>query len=158
MDNRDLEMDMIYNFKKLSRSIHKYRLNQLNKMDKENDLKLSEMTLLFYLEENDSGEGLKASRVSKILNVAPPTATPLLNSLERMGYIERERDKRDRRVLYVKSTQKGKAFVEKMKEDFKKTMYELIKYLGEEDTETFIKLSKKIQNFIDENIKKDGSG
>lgn len=55
------------------------------------------------------GEGNNMSAIAKKLNVTVGTLTTAMNSLVNKKYVERRRSERDRRVVYVKLTEKGVA-------------------------------------------------
>ena len=55
------------------------------------------------------GEGGNMSSVAKKLNVTVGTLTTAMNSLVNKKYVERQRNEKDRRVVYVKLTEKGVA-------------------------------------------------
>lgn len=53
------------------------------------------------------GEGGNMSSIAKKLNVTVGTLTTAMNSLVNKKYVERKRSEKDRRVVYVKLTEKG---------------------------------------------------
>lgn len=55
------------------------------------------------------GEGNNMSAIAKKLNVTVGTLTTAMNSLVNKKYVERKRGEKDRRVVYVKLTEKGEA-------------------------------------------------
>lgn len=55
------------------------------------------------------GEGGNMSSIAKKLNVTVGTLTTAMNSLVNKKYVERQRNEKDRRVVYVKLTEKGVA-------------------------------------------------
>ena len=64
-----------------------------------------EMILLqFWLEE-----GIPQSQIAASLRVEPPTATKMLQRMERSGLVERRADPRDARVSLVYLTERGRA-------------------------------------------------
>jgi len=93
-------------------------------------------------------EGIKQGSLSQILNLAPPTVTPMINVLEDNGYIERVGSKEDRRVVFIRLTEKGKTFLDEKENLFKSNIKALVEYLGEEDSETFIRLIRKTGDFL----------
>ena len=55
------------------------------------------------------GEGNNMSSIAKKLNVTVGTLTTAMNKLVNKKYVERHRSEKDRRVVYVRLTAKGKA-------------------------------------------------
>jgi len=93
-------------------------------------------------------EGIKQGSLSQILNLAPPTVTPMINVLEDNGYIERVGSKEDRRVVFIRLTEIGKTFLDEKENLFKSNIMALVDYLGEEDSRTFIRLIRKTGDFL----------
>jgi MarR family transcriptional regulator, organic hydroperoxide resistance regulator len=72
-------------------------------------LSLSQYHHLDPLERAD--EPLAVGEVAVQAGVAPPTATRMVDSLERDGYVVRERQAGDRRLVYVRITDEGRRAV-----------------------------------------------
>ncbi|MGT2910325.1 fatty acid biosynthesis transcriptional regulator FabT [Streptococcus cameli] len=83
-------------------------------------------------------KGATPSDVSRALMVTLGTVTTSLNNLERKGYIERVRSTKDRRVVHLYLTKKGRllyrlhqrfhrAMVKKITEDMDATEFEVMK-------------------------------
>lgn len=53
------------------------------------------------------GEGNNMSMLAKKLNITVGSLTTAMNNLVKKGYVERYRSEEDRRVVYVKLTEKG---------------------------------------------------
>lgn len=65
---------------------------------------------------------LKPSEISKIFSISKPNVTTLVDRLEKNGYVHRNHDDSDRRVVRVSLTDKGKKLVAKQKAITKKYM------------------------------------
>lgn len=61
------------------------------------------------IEAIDLGEGKSMSAIAKRLNVTVGTLTSAMNGLVKKNYVERHRSESDRRVVYVRLTEKGVA-------------------------------------------------
>jgi DNA-binding MarR family transcriptional regulator len=72
------------------------------------ELSYAQFGLLFGLAER--GE-LSASELAGLADVAPATATQMLDSLATAGLVERVRSERDRRIVLVSLTARGSALV-----------------------------------------------
>ena len=75
----------------------------------QDELSLSQYHHLDPLERAD--EPLAVGEVAVQAGVAPPTATRMLDSLERDGYVVRERQAGDRRLVHVRITDAGRRAV-----------------------------------------------
>lgn len=95
-------------------------------------------------------EGIKLSTLSKTLKLAPPTVTPMINSLEENGFIVRVGSKEDRRVVFIQLTDQGHTFLTEKEKHFKSNIHALIDYLGEEDAKELIRLVRKTANYLNQ--------
>lgn len=106
------------------------------------DLKSSEFHVLFILKQRTDPEktGLKVSEISKMLRIAPPSVTQVINGLEASGYVERTMDKDDRRAVRVKLSEKGETVINKASDHFTASFIGLADYLGDEKSQELTEL------------------
>lgn len=118
-------------------------------------LKKSEFHVLLSIKEltKPGEESVKVSDISKLMQVASPTTTQVINSLEDNGYIERIMDKEDRRSVRIKLTDKGSVIVEKARKDLTDAFDGLVEYLGEENSEKLAELITLVFNYFHEKQK-----
>lgn len=111
-----------------------------------------EMMMLWCVHRSEpyDAAGLKVSKISDLLNVASPTITQHINSLETQGFVERTTDKEDRRVVIVRLTDTGLAVVEKASDAFMARFGGLVDYLGEEQSNQLADLLSKAFTYFDE--------
>lgn len=88
--------------------------------------------------------------LAELLGVSKPMITAHLASLSDKGYITKEQSLGDKRVYYVLPTEKALALVEHAKADTKQHLDRLMEAMGQEDYDTFIRLTQ-IANRIFEN-------
>ena len=75
-------------------------------------LTYTQYLVLLVLWEKD---GVPVSHIGERLLLDNGTLSPLLKKMEREGYVERKRDRRDERIVMISLTRKGKALQEKAK-------------------------------------------
>lgn len=88
------------------------------------ELTLSQQNLLTALGEHPQ---LPVGEVALAAGVAPPTATRMLDHLERTGIVRREHSTRDRRVVTVALTAQGQQLLERKRaavHEKRRTLYE----------------------------------
>ncbi len=114
------------------------------------ELSHSETMLLFvlYHHRRERPEGLKVSQLSRRLRVASPSATQVITRLEAGGYLVRSLDPSDRRAVLVTLTEKGLSVVRSMMDESERRFGELVGHLGQEDTETLIRLLNRIYSYF----------
>ena len=89
------------------------------------------------------------SEIARRLSVTVGTLTTNMNGLERKGYIRRERSEKDRRVVHVLLTDRGrKAFYHH--QDFHKKMIKaIVKDLNEEEMEILYRCLVNLDGFLE---------
>ena len=96
------------------------------------------------------GEGHNMSFIAKRLNITVGSLTTAMNSLVRKKYVHRYRIEEDRRVVYVKLTEKGvKAYNHHADYHHKMTMA-IRERLGEEELPVLFKTLDALTNFFKE--------
>ncbi|MDF2504485.1 MULTISPECIES: MarR family transcriptional regulator [Clostridium] len=142
-DNKDLTVQKIMKCLAEFKRVHKHKSPICN-------LTHSETMVLFsikgYVETHE--EGVKTSELSNILNVASPTITQQINSLEARGFVERSIDKQDRRAVRIKVTEKGEEILKKASKEFEESINGLVEYLGEEKSDQLADLLSETFNYF----------
>lgn len=94
------------------------------------DLKPSQAGILFIL----NGEGVLSQReLAERIGVKPPSMTVALRKLEKLGYVTRENDKEDLRIIRIALTEKGKNCVKMTKEIISQTEDDLLRGFSQEE-------------------------
>ena len=88
------------------------------------------------------------SAIAKMLSVTVGTLTIAMNSLVKKGYVNRERGKQDRRVVYISLSEKGKRAYLHHK-DFHRHMIDgVLEDLTEEETKVLVKSLAKLDQWF----------
>lgn len=87
---------------------------------------------------------LTQSQLAELLDIRPQSLTRALAELEEEGYIERSRDKADRRVMLLNITEKGIERHKKMHEARKQRAELVFGCLSEEEKEELIRLLNRV--------------
>jgi DNA-binding MarR family transcriptional regulator len=93
-------------------------------------------------------QALRVTELSDLLKITPAGVTHLINPLEELGYIERQQDPNDRRVVLIGLTKEGDAMAQTLIADVQEKLIGLVNYLGEEDSRTLIRLMSKMIAFL----------
>ncbi|MBN8583298.1 MAG: MarR family transcriptional regulator [Anaerolineae bacterium] len=80
---------------------------------------------------------------SKVLK-STSNLTTVIDNLERDGYVRRERDEKDRRVIHVHLTEAGTRKIEAVLPNHVATLVEIFKVLSPAEQETLGELCKKL--------------
>lgn len=144
-----MEKDTNLTAQKIIRCLNEFR--RLNKHKSNNcSLTHSEIMVLFSIRSHieEYKEGIKTSELSNKLNVASPTITQQINSLETKGLVERSMDKKDRRAVRINITEKGKKLLQKASKELQNSIGGLVEYLGEEKSNQLADLLLETYNYF----------
>ncbi|MFD3155419.1 MarR family winged helix-turn-helix transcriptional regulator [Haloimpatiens sp. FM7330] len=110
-----------------------------------NDLSITEMHTI---EAIGMYESRAMSEVAKELDITVGTLTTAINNLVRKEYVQRKRDEKDRRVVKIALTRKGK-LAYRVHEKFHSNMVKAtIEGLTEEEEEILIRSLDKLNKFF----------
>ena len=90
------------------------------------------------------GEPKNMSTIAKLLSVTVGTLTIAMNSLVKKGYVNRERGKEDRRVVYISLSEKGQRAYRHHEEFHRQMIDEVLKELEPQETEALVRALSKL--------------
>lgn len=125
--------------------MHKYKLSAKNELNIQNN-EFAIMKLLAAKKE----EQMTISDISSRMQVSRPAISQVINALEDKDYVKRVHTKKDRRLVYVVLTKNGFDAVDLMNKRRNEKIKLLFDKLGDEDTDTFLRLFEKISHIITE--------
>ena len=94
------------------------------------------------------GEGRSMSPIAKRLKITVGSLTTAMNSLVKKGYVERFRSETDRRVVYVKLTEKGVKAYHHHAEYHRQMTEAIIEKLEPEEIPTLMKMLDALNHFF----------
>lgn len=115
---------------------------------KVDDLSHGERKILGYLTFGKNG--VPSGDLSEKLDLTTPRVASALNSLAKKGYIERNRDENDKRMVIVSITESGKSYMLEEYNNLILMMQQTLEKLGEKDALEFIRIIKRIQEITNE--------
>lgn len=115
---------------------------------KVDDLSHGERRILGYLTFEKSG--VTSGELSEKLYLSTPRIASALNSLSKKGFIERNRDANDKRIVIVTITDAGKSFVMEEHQEAMAMIEQTLRNLGEQDARDFVRIIKRITEFSKE--------
>ncbi len=108
--------------------------------ERKNSVSGMQLETLRYIKENDP----LMKEIADYLCVAPPSATSLVNHLVKAGLAKRIRDGRDRRIVKLSITDRGKKELSGGEERIAGRMKKILSSLSEKEKENLVKILKKI--------------
>mgnify|MGYP005750427977 CR=1 FL=1 len=109
----------------------------------------------FVLQILTNEENVTSSQLAKLFNVKPSAITAMIDRMYKNDLVLRNRDEKDRRVVYIELSEKGKEI--KMRAE-KKRMEIMKKYYGqldEDELAALIKTTEKLTRIIQEDFKEE---
>ncbi len=94
-----------------------------------------------------TGEGRNMSSIARTLNITVGSLTTSINGLVKKQYVQRRRGEKDRRVVLVSLTEKGKKAY-KCHEDYQRQVsLSILKKLDKEELKVLIKTMNEVSEF-----------
>jgi len=123
------------------------------------DLNFSKSELLALLILEQHGE-IIMSQIADYINIPLSTATGLVNRLVKNGYIERERNESDRRIVAIQLTDKGKVVTERVKGIALGYLGLIDQVLSDEESQVLYNVMEKVLHVLGQTVKekKDETG
>ena len=94
------------------------------------------------------GEGNNMSMIAKKLNITVGSLTTSMNSLVKKKYAERIRSEEDRRVVYIRLTEKGIKAYHHHEEFHKKMTDAVVEALDQEEVSVLVKTLNSLAEFF----------
>lgn len=135
---------------RLLKAFHRFRRLDFGKLTP-SAFKPSEVRLMFFIlrgMEMDE-RGVTVSELSSMMEVASPTVTPLVRSLEEHGLVLRYNDKEDRRAVRVKLTEQGMDQIREIAKRRSVQIQGLVEYLGKEKSRQLIELLEQVYEYVE---------
>lgn len=132
------EVDFVFNHLMQSQSFELLKLF--------NDTNTGVGAVLRILKESPSP--VSARKISEIMCVSEARVAVLLRKMQDRGYISKEKDSNDARIVPVRLTQKGDLQAESLHDVLCHNIATVIDSMGFEKIEQYIKLTEEINNTI----------
>ena len=110
------------------------------------DLNDADIMVLYCMGFCEDLKNIKLSDIASRLKVTLQAVTHKVQTLEHAGLIKKEKDTKDKRITYVKLTDKGQTYVVSSKKTYYQPLKLILESIGEEDTHHLIRILEKISN------------
>ncbi len=140
----DLESNIFSNLRKIINTVNLYE----SKLKEKTGLNASQLSCLLVLESEGA---LPLSRVSKKVSLSPSMITSIVDQLEKKELVIRNRRSKDRRIILIELTEKGKEVVKTAPPSFQEQLVRSLNYLKKEEKHSiFENLSKLLSIIVSE--------
>ena len=110
------------------------------------ELSLSHYRMLTFLLDSPR---LPAGRLAAAADLAPASATQMLDLLEKRGMVARERDPQDRRVVVVTRTPEGRRLTQDRRAEFRALWAEVMHDLDEEQLALGVDVLERVSRLLE---------
>lgn len=128
-----------------------HRQDLETRLDASNDYKASEARTLLLLKEREP-DLMNVWEISRFLGVTSPFVSQLLNGMEERELIVRAKDPKDRRIVRVSLTDRGRSKASEILRYYFRIYEGLIEHLGEEDSRMLTALLQRTIAYMEARI------
>jgi DNA-binding MarR family transcriptional regulator len=107
--------------------------------------------LLVIIHSIDEGKPVMVSQLSHKMEISNAASTQMIDGLEKIGWVTRTQDEKDRRIMWVDLTKEGKKVLWETFKEAASFMDGMIQYLGIEDFEHLDRIVDKVMEYMLEN-------
>jgi DNA-binding MarR family transcriptional regulator len=111
------------------------------------ELSDAQYSLLFGLREHDE---LSLSELDLIADLSPAAATEMLDSLAASGLVHRERSERDRRIVLISLTDRGRRLIEERRARFEPRWRAALSEFSDDEIRTAAAVLDRVHQLFDE--------
>ncbi len=133
------ELELVESMDKLGEITKKFQTELLT-----GELKVYTLRQIYYVELIDKQEGISVSEISKKFDVKKSTVSIAINQLIELGIVTKIQSRTDKRIYFLKLTQKGKDIMKIHKQAHKNTIKKLLMILDQNEVDNFIKIVDKV--------------
>lgn len=108
------------------------------------DRKVSKTTL-FVLMQLEMHGPISMSRLAGLLDAGLPNMTGIVTRMEELGFVERVRDDRDRRVVLVRATARGSEMVQELEAIRRRQLRQLVVELAPSDRQACLQAFRALR-------------
>lgn len=100
------------------------------------------------LQHLTSEDPVKMTDIANFMKVSTAAATGIIERLVKSGYVYRVFDQKDRRIIKIKITPKGLAFMKKLACERRKVMIEIFSKISEQDRQDYLRILMRIKDVL----------
>ena len=96
----------------------------------------------------DQDKKCKMSELAEMRYLTPAAATGIVDKLVRLGMVERSFDQKDRRLVLLTLTERGKQIVSVVDETLQELMLRFFESISESDRSATLRIGRKLLEFL----------
>jgi MarR family transcriptional regulator, organic hydroperoxide resistance regulator len=141
-----MSLDPIERILALTLDVSRYmRKRMCDPLESNKGPSMLQLHALIVIREHD---GITMKQFAEGLQITGPTATTFVERLVRLGWVKRQRDRENRRLVRLKLTAAGVAIIRRMLEHRRKVMARVLSQLPERDQREFVRILEDLLGVI----------
>ncbi|MDD5130172.1 MAG: MarR family transcriptional regulator [Candidatus Omnitrophica bacterium] len=112
---------------------------------------LSQLLILNLL---SSQEASKMTDLAKLMKVTTAATTGIVQRLVVLGYVQREYDQQDRRIIRIRLSAKGAELLKKLNQQRTQLLIKIFSQISEDDRGEYLRIVTQVKNILDKEVDK----
>lgn len=137
-DNKEELVEMLFKISRLMKEKMSYTNNIVH-------LSILQIQALFFLNKNKKAS---MSDIAEYFHIELSSATSLLNKLYDQDFVKRLEDEKDRRLVIITLTSKGKELLERAMHERREKIEIILSYLSDKEKTDLLQILKTLSNKI----------
>jgi MarR family transcriptional regulator, organic hydroperoxide resistance regulator len=106
---------------------------------------LPQILILDFLSSKDK---IKMKDIATFMKITTPAATGIVDRLVKSGYVLRDYDKQDRRIIKILITPKGSSLLRRIKEEKRNLTIKIFQRISKSDRENYLRILTHIRDIL----------
>jgi DNA-binding MarR family transcriptional regulator len=106
------------------------------------------MPQILIMENLVKNTAIKMSDIARMLSITTAAATGIVDRMVKKGYLRRNFEVDDRRVIKVELTTKGRELIKKISDEKRKMFIKVFSQISLEDRENYLRILNKVRDIV----------
>ncbi|MED1800857.1 MarR family winged helix-turn-helix transcriptional regulator [Brevibacillus porteri] len=98
----------------------------------------------YILHQLEQKEKCTVGELAESMGVKPSAITAMIDRLDKHGFVARDRDEEDRRVVYISLRDSGKKILQVAKQNRREKLNKMFSHLSEDELQQFVSIFEKL--------------
>lgn len=98
----------------------------------------------YILHQLEQKEKCTVGELAESMGVKPSAITAMVDRLDKHGFVARDRDEEDRRVVYISLRDSGKKILQVAKQNRREKLNKMFSHLSEDELQQFVSIFEKL--------------
>jgi DNA-binding MarR family transcriptional regulator len=137
MSRKTLVEELLVDMQVMQRAWKTHLFKELS----EDNISPTQLGVLFYIKHH---QPISGKEIAATMQMSPSSVTQFIDALDQRGYICREHDDQDRRIIYISLSKKGHAKIDQLEKKRRDYFAKFTEYLTDDELKTMVVLQQKM--------------